>query len=119
MGRLINVGTYAEENSAYLFLRLDIPEEYSCVGTVAAVAIVSGAPCLRRIGDDHAFRALDFRKTSSHAGAAGGPDGAFQLVGKRVVAARIQHEDAKTLRLLHVIEDIVEANHAPQVCLVV
>src|SRR5258706_8911685 len=78
MGRLINIGADAAENGAYLLLRLDVLKERGRIGTVAAVAIVSRTPGLRRIGDDHAFWAIDFCKTSSDAGAAGGPDGAFQ-----------------------------------------
>src|SRR5262245_43678963 len=66
-GRLINLSANTAENGAYLFLSLDIPEERRRVGTVATVAIFSGAPGLRRIGDDHAFRAVDFCKTSSNA----------------------------------------------------
>ena len=91
MGRLINIGADAAENGAYLFLRLDVLKERGCIGTIATVAIVSRAPGLCGLGDYHAFRAIDFCKTSSNAGAAGGPDGAFQLLGERVVAARIQH----------------------------
>lgn len=56
-GRLINVGADAAENGAYLFLGLDVLEERGCIGTVATVAIIGSAPGLRRIGDDHAFRA--------------------------------------------------------------
>ncbi len=119
MGRLINIGAYAAENCAYLFLRLDVPEERGCIWAVATVTIVSRAPGLCRIRDDHTFRAIDFCKTSSDAGAAGDPDRAFQLLGEWVVAARIQHKDAQILGLLHVGNDIVDPNHAPQVCLVV
>ena len=119
MGRLINIGADAAENGAYLLLRLDVLKERGRIGTVATVAIVSRTPGLRRIGDDHAFWAIDFCKTSSDAGAAGGPDGAFQLLGEWVVAARIQHKDAQVLGRLHVSDDIVDPNQAPQVCLVV
>src|ERR1700751_2975836 len=107
MRRLINIGANAAENRAYLFLRLDVLEERGRVGTVATVAIISRAPGLRCIGNDHAFRTIDFCKTSSNAGAAGGPDRAFQLLGERVVAARIQHEDAEVLGWLHVSDDVV------------
>src|ERR1700745_2688241 len=71
MGRLINLGADAAKNGAYLFLRLDVPNERGGVGTVATVAIFSRAPGLRRIGDDHALWTINFRKTSPDAGAAG------------------------------------------------
>src|ERR1700751_1617943 len=118
MGRLIDIRCYSAEDSAYLLLRLDVLQERRGIGTVATVAVVSNTPGLRRISDDHAFRAIDFGKTSSHAGAAGCPDGALQLVGKRVVAARVQHKDVQILCLLHVGDDIVDPNHASQVSLI-
>ena len=86
MGRLIDIGANPTENDAYLLIRLDVLKERGRIGTVATVAIVSRAPGLCRIGDDHAFWAIDFCKTSSNAGASGGPDGAFQLVSEWVVA---------------------------------
>src|ERR1700757_176323 len=98
MGRLIDVAANAEEDDAYLFPGLDVPKERRCKGTVATVAVLSRTPGLRRIGDDHAFRAVDFCKTSSDAGAAGTPDGALHLLCERVVAARIQHQDTQVLR---------------------
>src|SRR6516164_10662396 len=118
MGRLTNVGTNAAEYGAYLFLCLDVPKKRGRIGTVATVAIVSCAPGLRRIGDDHAIWAIDFRKTSSNAGASGGPDGSLQLLGERIVTAGIQHQNAQVLRRLHVSDDIVDTHHAPQVGLV-
>src|SRR5262245_52978161 len=44
MGRLINLGADAAKNGAYLFLRSDVPEKRTRVGTVATIAILGRTP---------------------------------------------------------------------------
>ena len=115
---IVDIGADAMEHGGDFVLVLDMPEKRRRVGAVAAIAIRSGPAGLRRIGDDRSIRALDLGKPARNAAAPGPPDRALQFVGERIVAAGIQHQDAKVLGLLEIVEHVIHARGAAQIRLV-
>src|SRR5206468_1999735 len=62
--RRVNLGTDASEDRADFILGFDVLEECGRIRTVATIAVVCRAAGLRRIGDDHALRAVDLGQTT-------------------------------------------------------
>ena len=106
------------EHRRNVLLLLDVLEEGRRVGAVAPVAVGRGTAGLRGIGDDGAVGTFDLGKSALDRGASRRADRALQLVGQRIVAAGVEHQDAQVLGLLQILEDVVDAGGAAQIGLV-